>query len=257
VTTNDNLSQGEEPLPMLIWPAIDIRGGKCVRLIQGDYEQETVYGSNPADMAIRFQADGATGLHIVDLDGARDGNTPNAAQIADIVKEVSVPCQLGGGIRSEETIRKYLDLGISRLLIGTKAVTEPDWFATMCDAYPNKLLVAIDARNGRVSTEGWKITSDTKAVELAQSLSQKPIGGIVYTDIAKDGMLSGPNLEAMREMADAVQVPMIASGGVTTTQDITALAASGVDGCVIGRAIYEGRLTLQQALLAAQAQVPG
>jgi len=232
---------------MQIWPAIDIRDGKCVRLVQGDYDQETVYGSNPADMAIRFQADGATGLHIVDLDGARDGNNPNAKQIAGIIKEVNIPCQLGGGIRSEETIRKYLDMGVSRLLIGTKALTDSAWFSGMCTRYPDKLLVAIDARDGRVSTDGWKKTSDTNAVDLACLISKNLIAGIVYTDIAKDGMLSGPNIDAMQEMAEAVEVPVIASGGVTTVDDISRLTGVGVDGCVIGRALYEGHLTLHNA----------
>lgn len=240
---------------MQIWPAIDIRGGSCVRLVQGDYQQETVYGSNPADMALRFVADGATGLHIVDLDGARDGNNPNQHQIAAICKEVSVPCQLGGGIRNEETIKTYLDLGITRLLVGTKALTDTDWFTGMCRKYPQKLLVAIDARDGRVSTDGWKKTSDTKAVNLARQMSQNPIAGIVYTDIAKDGMLSGPNVDAMEEMVKAVTVPVIASGGVTTVEDISRLAVVGVEGCVIGRALYEGHLTLQDALTAAKTEV--
>lgn len=240
---------------MKIWPAIDIRGGQCVRLVQGDYAQETVYGSNPADMAIRFVSDGATGLHIVDLDGARDGNTPNERQIEGIVREVSVPCQLGGGIRNEDTIRKYLEVGISRLLVGTKALTDTEWLAEMCRKYPGKLLVAIDARDGRVSTEGWKKTSDTIAVDLARQISRNPIAGIVYTDIAKDGMLSGPNFDAMKEMADTVDIPIIASGGVTTVEDISRLATVGVEGCVIGRALYEGHLTLQDALAAARTEV--
>lgn len=240
---------------MQIWPAIDIRGGSCVRLVQGDYQQETVYGSNPADMAVRFQSDGATGLHIVDLDGARDGNNPNEQQIAEIVKEVTVPCQLGGGIRTEETIRKYLDMGISRLIVGTKAITDPAWLVAMCDRYPGKLVVAIDAREGRVSTDGWKKTSDTSAVDLALQISCNAIAGIVYTDIAKDGMLSGPNIEAMVEMVRAVDAPVIASGGVTTVEDITRLVHAGVAGCVIGRALYEGHLTLQDALAAARKEV--
>jgi len=240
---------------MQIWPAIDIRGGRCVRLVQGDYDKETVYGINPADMAVRFQADGATGLHIVDLDGARDGDNPNEKQIAQIVKEVSVPCQLGGGIRSEDAIRNYLEMGIARLMVGTKAITDVDWLVEMCGKYPHKLLVAIDARDGRVSTDGWKKTSDTTAVDLAVRISSNPVAGIVYTDIAKDGMLSGPNIDAMKEMAQAVSVPVIASGGVTTVKDVSRLAGVGVTGCVIGRALYEGHLTLQDALAAAQKEV--
>jgi phosphoribosylformimino-5-aminoimidazole carboxamide ribotide isomerase len=240
---------------MQIWPAIDIRGGSCVRLVQGDYQQETVYGSNPADMAVRFQSDGATGLHIVDLDGARDGNNPNQQQIADILKEVTIPCQLGGGIRTEEAIHKYLEMGVSRLIVGTKAITDSAWLVAMCESYPGKLLVAIDARDGRVSTDGWKKTSNTSAVELAQQISCNPVAGVVYTDIAKDGMLSGPNIEAMAEMVRAVDIPVIASGGVTTVEDITRLAHAELAGCVIGRALYEGHLTLHDALAAARKEV--
>ncbi len=240
---------------MQIWPAIDIRGGRCVRLVQGDYDQETVYGFNPADMAVRFQADGATGLHLVDLDGARDGDNPNQKQIAEVVNEVNVPCQLGGGIRSEGTIRDYLELGLARLIVGTKALTDAAWLAEMCRKYPDKLLVAIDARDGRVSTDGWKKTSETNAVDLAQQISANAIAGIIYTDIAKDGMLGGPNITAMREMVSAVDVPVIASGGVTTVEDVANLTTVGVEGCVVGRALYEGHLTLQDAMVAARKEV--
>lgn len=240
---------------MQIWPAIDIRGGRCVRLVQGDYDQETVYGFNPADMAVRFQADGATGLHLVDLDGARDGDNPNQKQIAEVVNEVNVPCQLGGGIRNEKTIRDYLDLGLSRLIVGTKALTDAAWLVEMCGKYPGKLVVAIDARDGRVSTDGWKKTSETNAVDLAQKISANAIAGIIYTDIAKDGMLGGPNITAMQEMVSAVDVPVIASGGVTTAEDVARLTTVGVEGCVVGRALYEGHLTLQDAMVAARKEV--
>ena len=240
---------------MQIWPASDIRGGRCVRLVKGDYDQETVYGFNPADMAVRFQADGATGLHLVDLDGARDGDNPNQKQIAEVVNEVNVPCQLGGGIRNEKTIRDYLDLGLSRLIVGTKALTDAAWLVEMCGKYPGKLLVAIDARDGRVSTDGWKKTSATNAVDLAQKISANAIAGIIYTDIAKDGMLGGPNITAMQEMVAAVDVPVIASGGVTTAEDVARLTTVGVEGCVVGRALYEGHLTLQNAMVAARKEV--
>lgn len=240
---------------MQIWPAIDIRGGNCVRLIQGDYEQETIYGSSPADMAQRFVSDGATGLHIVDLDGAREGTNPNKKSIARIVQEVSIPCQLGGGIRKESTIRDYLDLGISRLVVGTKALTDPEWLAEMCRKYPDQLVVGIDARDGRVSTDGWQKVSDTTAVELAGKISKNAIAGIIYTDIAKDGMLAGPNFDAMKEMADAVDVPVIASGGITSADDIKRLASLGIEGSVIGRALYEGHVTLQEAMTAAKPEL--
>ena len=240
---------------MQIWPAIDIRDGNCVRLIQGDYDQETVYGADPADMALRFASDGATCLHIVDLDGARDGTNPNQSQIARIAKKVSIPCQLGGGIRTEATIQQYLDLGVKRLVVGTKALTDPEWLVAMSQKFPGHLVVGIDARNGKVSTDGWTNTSDTSAVILAQQLSQHPIAGIIYTDIAKDGMLAGPNFEAMQEMADSVSAPVIASGGVTTIDDITRLSTMNIAGCIIGRALYEGRLTLQEAMQAARSNL--
>lgn len=242
---------------MQVWPAIDIRNGNCVRLLQGDYDREKVYGSSPADMAARLVNDGATGLHLVDLDGARDGDNPNQSSIAEVIAKVSVPCQLGGGIRSTETIKSYLDLGISRLVIGTMAIEQPAWLAKQCQQFPNRLLVGIDARDGMVSIEGWKKTSDKTAIELAKTVAKLPIAGIIYTDITRDGMLSGPNFDAMQEMANSVDVPVLASGGVSTAEDIAQLTPTGVAGCVVGRAIYEGHLTLQEAMAAAKAEVSG
>lgn len=244
-------------MPMQIWPAIDIRDGKCVRLTQGDYAQMTVYGDSPADMAQRFVADGATGLHIVDLDAARDGTQGNREAIVGIAREVDVPCQLGGGIRSLEIISDYLETGIQRLVVGTRALTNPDWLAEMSCRFPGQLYVAIDARHGRVTTNGWLKTSDTMAVDLARQICDNPLAGIIYTDIARDGMMSGPNFAAMQEMAEAVGLPLAASGGVTTTDDISRLSAMGLTGCVIGKAIYEGRLTLSEAMQAAAAASPG
>ncbi len=240
---------------MQILPAIDIRGGKCVRLAQGDYRRETVYGANPADMAHRWVADGATGLHLVDLDGARDGSISNRDAIARIIEEVSVPCQLGGGIRDLETIADYLKLGVSKLVVGTKALTDPEWLAAMSEAYPQQLLVSIDARDGLVSTDGWQNISDVGATQLARQISSHKLAGMIYTDISKDGMLSGPNFDAIREMAQAVDLPLIGSGGVTTTDDVVKLAQLGLAGCVIGRALYEGRLTLQEAMAAGGSRV--
>ena len=236
---------------MQIWPAIDLRGGNCVRLLQGDYRRETVFGTDPAAMARRWVSEGAKCLHLVDLDGARDGRSVNRDAVAAIVLAVDVPCELGGGIRDEATIRDLLSLGLSRLVIGTKALKEPQWFRDMCRQFPNQLAVGIDARNGRVATEGWLEVSQVAATELARALAGEPIAAIIYTDIAKDGMLSGPNLEAMAEMQQAVQVPVIASGGVTTVDDVRQLARLGLAGCIIGRAFYEGTLTLADAITAA------
>jgi len=234
-----------------IWPAIDLRGGKCVRLEQGDYARETVFADDPAETARHWVQLGARHLHLVDLDGARDGQVANLASIRAIVEAVDVPCELGGGIRSEETIGELLDLGLERLVVGTLAVQRPDWFRQMCRRFPGRMVLGIDARDGQVATEGWLETSGTDAIELAGQFANEPIAALVYTDIATDGMLSGPNVPAMARMQAAVDLPVVASGGVTTKNDIARLAAVPMAGCIIGRALYEARLTLPDALAAA------
>jgi len=240
---------------MQIWPAIDLRGGKCVRLQQGDFQRETVYGDDPAAMARHWVEQGATCLHLVDLDGARDGDSANLQAVKAILAAVQVPCELGGGIRDEAAIERLLGLGLSRLVIGTRALREPEWFRKVCGQYPSKLAVGIDAKSGFVATDGWLQTSATRAVELAQQFSKEPLAAIIYTDIARDGMLQGPNVDAMREMNDAVEIDVIASGGVTTADDVRKLAAIGMAGCIIGRALYEGTLTLPEALAATKEQL--
>jgi phosphoribosylformimino-5-aminoimidazole carboxamide ribotide isomerase len=235
---------------MQIWPAIDLRGGKCVRLRQGDYARETVYGDDPAEMARKFVADGAQFLHLVDLDGAKEGTTANLNAVQAILAAVNIPCELGGGIRDEGTIERLLALGLARLVVGTRALKEPDWFRAVAKQFPGKLALGIDAKSGRVATDGWLETSDVAAVALARDLSAVPLAAIIYTDISRDGMLQGPNLAAMAEMKAAVSVPVIASGGVTTAKDVADLARFGMDGCIIGRALYEGTITLQEALAA-------
>jgi phosphoribosylformimino-5-aminoimidazole carboxamide ribotide isomerase len=236
---------------MQIWPAIDLRDGKCVRLQQGDYGRETVFGADPAEMARRFVREGARQLHVVDLDGAREGRPLNRASIAAIVQASGVPCGVGGGIRSEASIDDLLTVGAARLVVGTKALREPDWFRAMCRKHPQKLALSIDARKGLVATEGWLETSQTPATELATELADEPIGAIIYTDIECDGMLQGPNLDALAQMIAAVPLPVIASGGVTTAQDIAKIAELGAAGCIVGRALYEGRITIAQARSAA------
>jgi phosphoribosylformimino-5-aminoimidazole carboxamide ribotide isomerase len=235
---------------MQIWPAIDLRGGKCVRLRQGDYSRETVYGDEPADMARRWVDQGATCLHLVDLDGARDGAMVNLKSIEAIVAAAGVPCELGGGIRDEASIKLLLGVGLSRLVIGTLALKEPDWFRSVARKYPGKLALGIDAKHGMVATDGWLHTSSQRAIDLAQQFAAEPIAAIIYTDIARDGMLAGPNLQAMQEMNDAVEIDVVASGGVTTVDDVKNLAALNMAGCIIGRALYEGNLTLPDALSA-------
>lgn len=233
---------------MQVWPAVDILNGKCVRLLQGDYGKSTVYGQNPADMASRWCSDGAECLHLVDLDGARDGSNFNFKAIRDVVEAVDVPCQLGGGIRTESAIREYLELGVSRLVVGTKALKDPDWLSEMAENYPNRLAIGIDARHGKVATDGWQQVSEMTAIEFGKKISDLPIAGIIYTDILKDGMLEGPNMDAVREFNEAVDVPVIASGGVTTREDVANLAALNVSGCIIGRSLYEGKLDLSEAI---------
>jgi phosphoribosylformimino-5-aminoimidazole carboxamide ribotide isomerase len=238
---------------MQILPAIDLRDAQCVRLRQGDYDQQTVFDDDPVAVAKRWADGGAEILHLVDLDGAKDGRPVNGESVRAIVDAIDIPCQLGGGVRSEETIREWLDLGVSRLVIGTKAVKEPDWFAAMCRAFPDRLVLGLDARDGLLATEGWLETSDQRAVDVAQHFASLPIAAIVYTDIARDGMMQGPNLEAMAAMQHGVDLPVIASGGVTVVNDVTQLAAVPMSGCIIGRALYEETLTLSEALEAAQA----
>jgi phosphoribosylformimino-5-aminoimidazole carboxamide ribotide isomerase len=237
---------------MQIWPAIDLRGGKCVRLRQGDYDQETIFGDEPVQMARRWVEAGGACLHLVDLDGARDGQMANRQAIGAVVAAVDVPCQLGGGIRDEETIESLLQLGLQRLVVGTRAVKEPDWFRQACRRYAGKLALGIDARDGLVATDGWRETSRVSAVDFARQFADQPLAAVIYTDIARDGMMSGPNFEAMAEMNAAVDVPVVASGGVTTVDDVRRLAGLGLHGCIIGRTLYEGTLRLQDALHAAQ-----
>ena len=233
---------------MQIWPAIDLRGGKCVRLQQGDYDRETVFSDDPVTMAKQFEADGAQHLHLVDLDGARDGKPTNFEVVQAIVSAVDMECELGGGVRDQATIEALLDVGLDRLVLGTSALKNADWFRDMCQQYPHKLVLGIDARSGMVATDGWLETSNTPATELADQFRDVPLAAIVYTDIATDGMLKGPNVEAMAEMQRHVDVPVVASGGVTTIDDVRRLDEAGLAAAIIGRAIYEGTLKLTEAV---------
>ncbi len=233
---------------MLILPAIDLRGGRCVRLVQGDYARETVFGDDPAATAKRWVGAGATFLHIVDLDGARDGRPVNGDSIRQIVQAAGVPCQLGGGLRSEADIELALGWGVARVVLGTRALQDPAWFESICRKFPGKIVAGIDAKEGKVATHGWLQVGELTALELARKVAAWPIAALVYTDISRDGMLAGPNLDAMAEMATSVNVPVIASGGVTSLDDVRRLAERGLAGCIIGRAIYEGRIDLSAAI---------
>jgi phosphoribosylformimino-5-aminoimidazole carboxamide ribotide isomerase len=203
-------------------------------------------------MALHWVRQGAERLHLVDLDAARDGTSVNLPAIQSILGAVSAPCELGGGIRSEDLIRQFLDLGLTRLVVGTLALKDPEWFRRMCQKYPGRLVLGIDARDGRVATHGWLRTSDVTATQLARQFHGEPIAAIVYTDIATDGMMVGPNVPAMAEMVSAVSAPVVASGGVTTVDDIARLAGAGLAGCIVGRALYEGVMTLPEAIGAAK-----
>ncbi|MBX9790759.1 MAG: 1-(5-phosphoribosyl)-5-[(5-phosphoribosylamino)methylideneamino]imidazole-4-carboxamide isomerase [Pirellulales bacterium] len=236
---------------MQIWPAIDLRGGRCVRLQQGDYNRETVFGEDPAAVARQFVDAGAEFLHIVDLDGARAGCPENLDSIRAIRAAVDVPCQLGGGIRGDETVGQLLDLGIDRLVIGTRGLEDPHWLRHAARKHPDRLVLGVDARDGMVATHGWLSTSGTAAIELIDMFADEPLAAVVYTDIAQDGMLAGPNFAALTKLVGAVRLPIIASGGVTTVDDVRRLAALPVAGAIIGRALYEGRITLPEALAAA------
>lgn len=237
---------------MQIWPAIDLRGGKCVRLQQGDYSRETIFGEDPVEMALQFVEQGAEYLHLVDLDGARAGQPVNVPAIAAIRQAVQIPCELGGGIRQPEHIQQLLDVGLDRLVIGTRALNEPDWLQAMARQFAGRLVLGLDARDGRVATHGWLETSDVAATDLAARLSELPLAAIVFTDIATDGMLSGPNLAALSAMQQATTLPIVASGGVANAEHVRQVAQLGVAGCIIGRALYEGTLTLPDALAAAR-----
>jgi phosphoribosylformimino-5-aminoimidazole carboxamide ribotide isomerase len=233
---------------MQIWPAIDLRGGKCVRLRQGDYDRETVFGEDPAAMARHWVDDGGQYLHLVDLDGARSGQIENWKSIDAILSAVDVPCELGGGIRDEATIRGALDRGLERLVIGTQALKQPDWFRQMCRAFPKRLVLGLDARGGMVATEGWRETSRTSAVELVGQFANEPLAAVIYTDIETDGMMAGPNLAALAAMKESVDLPLVASGGISTCEDVSRVAELGLAGCIVGRALYEGTLSLADAL---------
>lgn len=233
---------------MKILPAIDLRGGQCVRLRQGDYAQETVFGSDPVAMARRWVEQGATYLHLVDLDGAKAGRPINGESIRQIVTAAGVPCELGGGLRTDADVANVLSWGIDRALIGTRAVEDPAWLEALCRRFPGRIALGIDARQGMVATGGWLHDSSWSALDLARHCSQWPLAALIYTDISRDGMLQGPNLEAMGEVARAVKLPVIASGGVTTLEDITQLANRGLAGCIVGRALYEGKLDLVAAI---------
>ncbi|MBM4331065.1 MAG: 1-(5-phosphoribosyl)-5-[(5-phosphoribosylamino)methylideneamino]imidazole-4-carboxamide isomerase [Deltaproteobacteria bacterium] len=236
---------------MLIIPAIDIRGGKCVRLIQGDYNQETVYGEDPAAMAERWINQGAGFLHLVDLDGARDGLPHNRGTVEAIVRRSSVPVQAGGGIRDLATVEDYLSLGVRRVILGTAAFADPQFLKEACIEWPGRVAVDIAAKEGRAAVAGWVKETGVLAIDLARRCEELGASLIIYTDILRDGTQKGINLQATREMARALKIPVIASGGISTIADIEALLPlepEGVCGVIVGKALYAGTLKLPEAI---------
>lgn len=241
-----------------IIPAIDLQGGRCVRLVQGDFDRSTVYGDDPAGMARRWEAAGATRIHVVDLDGAKDGEPRQLAVVKAIVEVVSVPVQLGGGLRTLDHIQVALDAGVDRVMVGTKAIEDPSFVDLALARFGERVGIGIDARDGRVAVRGWVDVSDVDALDLARQMAERGVRTIVYTDISRDGMLTGPNLDAMRKMAEAVpSVGVIASGGVGQPRDITDLAETGTVGVIVGKAIYTGNVDLASAIEALASRASG
>ena len=238
---------------MEIIPAIDLLGGACVRLHQGDYNQVTRFSDDPVAQALSWQEQGASRLHLVDLDGAKSGEPVNDASVRAITDILSIPVQLGGGVRSVERAESLIDCGLDRVILGTAAIENPELVKGLAGRHPGKVVVGIDARDGKVATRGWIKESNVEATTLARELSSTGIAAIISTDIATDGTLAGPNLKALREMADASSVPVIASGGVGCMADLLALLAlepHGVNGVITGRALYDGRIDLAEAVRA-------
>ncbi len=222
-----------------------------MRLLQGDYDRETIFGEDPVAMARGFVTAGARRLHIVDLDGAKDGVPSQAELVGRMVTAAGVPCQLGGGIRSLETVGRYLAAGVDRVVVGSVAIESPELLAEMAAAFPGRIVLGLDARDGRVAVRGWLETSPLEALDVARRHAGLPLAAIVFTDIATDGMLSGPNLPALAAMVQAVPLPIVASGGIASAADIRHVAATGAAGCIVGRALYEGAVTLPAAVEAA------
>jgi phosphoribosylformimino-5-aminoimidazole carboxamide ribotide isomerase len=240
---------------MLIIPAIDIRGGKCVRLFQGDYAKETIYGDDPAAMAERWIDQGAKFLHLVDLDGAREGVPLNKQTIQTIVDRSSVPVEVGGGIRDFIAVDDYLSRGVRRVILGTAAFSDPCFLEEACGRWPGRVAVDIAAKKGKAVISGWVKETEVWAVELAKRCEELGASAIIYTDVLRDGAQKGVNLQATREVARALKIPLIASGGVATIEDIAALKPlekEGVSGVIVGRALYAGTLKLSEAIVLAE-----
>ena len=234
---------------MILYPAIDLKDGQCVRLLKGEMDEATVFNDDPGAQAAAFEAAGAEWVHLVDLNGAFAGEPVNGAAVENILARLTVPAQLGGGIRDMATIESWLNKGLARVILGTVAVEDPDLVRTAARTFPGKVAVGLDARNGRVATRGWATETDMMVTDLARAFEDAGIAAIIYTDIDRDGAMAGPNIAATEALARAVSVPVIASGGVSSMEDLTRLNATGViAGAISGRALYDGAIDLKEAL---------
>lgn len=237
---------------MLVIPAIDLKDGRCVRLRQGDMAAETIYSEDVVAVARKWQQCGAGLIHVVDLNGAIDGKPKNLPHIEAVRKAVTVDVQVGGGIRTIETVRSYLKAGVSRVVLGTAALTDRAFLEQACTEFPRQILLGLDARDGKVAVKGWTAVSETKAIDLLKEVSRLAIGAVIYTDIARDGMLNGPNLMALKEVAASSAFPVIASGGISRIEDLLAVRSLGdrIEGAIVGKALYDGKLDYQAAVAA-------
>ena len=235
---------------MIVIPAIDLKDGRCVRLRQGDMAAETVYSSDASAVALQWEKQGAGLIHVVDLNGAVDGKPGNLSEIQSVISTVSVRVQVGGGIRNIETVRRYLAAGVSRVVLGTAALTDRRLLEQACTEYPRRILLGLDARDGKVAVKGWTALSETQAIDLLKELSGYQLGAVIYTDIARDGMLGGPNIQALREVVERSSFPVIASGGITGLEDLRAIQSLGprIEGAIVGKALYDGKLDYATAL---------
>ena len=251
VACQAELRKAKSPI-MLILPAIDLRNGKCVNLVQGRAEEETIFSDQPIEMAKRWEAEGAEYLHLVDLDGAFHGTSANLQIVREIVEAIQIPVQLGGGIRTLERLDLVVNLGVARAILGTAALKNPVLVERACRKYGAQIAVGIDAKDELVATEGWLKVSHKPAIEFAKEMQNLGVLTIIYTDIKSDGMLKGPNMEATRAVVEAVKIDVVASGGITSGEDLKTLKSIGASGAIIGRALYTGDLDLQSALAAAR-----
>ncbi len=233
----------------LVIPAIDLLGGRCVRLYRGDYSERTVYNDEPVTVARRWADAGAERLHLVDLDGAREGKPCNLELIRTIVAAVGIPCQVGGGVREEAVAAQLLEAGVAYVVVGSRAVSEPDWLARMADRFPGRIWLGLDTRNGRPAVRGWTATVDRSPRELLAEADRLPLAGVIVTAIERDGTLAGPALDLLSDIVHATRHPVLASGGVTTIDDVRRLAQMPLAGCIVGKALYENKLSLQEAIL--------